>query len=435
MNYLIIGADAAGLSAANRIRSKTDGKITVIEKGRFISYAACGMPYFIGDEIESYKALLGRSVEYFKKKNIDVITQTEALEIDRNNKIVYCKGQIDKAAYDKLLIATGAEPFIPPIRIDSKKVFTLKTIEDAIRIKDFIKNNAPKKVAIIGAGAIGVEMAEQFGKIGLSVLMIERLPQILPIIDSDLAGVIQNYLTELGIEIKTGVSVESIEDFDKAVITSDAGRFSADFVLLSVGVKPNNKLAESAGVKLGYKGAIAVDRHMKTSDDSIYAAGDCAQTYHRLLGNRFVPLGTTANKQGRIAGLAMSGEDVRFSGVVGSAILRCFDKSVARSGIGVEQAARENIPVKSVTIKSGSKAHYYPTTQKMIMRIVFKDDGTIVGAQIVGGGAERINTLAMAIAGSMKLDELYSQDFAYSPPFSPVWDPILVAAYEGLKKL
>jgi len=278
-------------------------------------------------------------------------------------------------------------------------------------------------------------MAEQFGKIGLSVLMIERLPQILPIIDSDLAGMVEKYMTESGIEIRTGVSVKSIEESESVVIATDVGEFYADFVLVSVGIKPNNKLAKSAEIKLGYKGAIAVDRYMRTSDDSIYAAGDCAETYHRLLGNRFIPLGTTANKQGRIAGLAMSGEDVKFSGVLGSAILRCFDRSVARSGIGVEEAARENIAVKSVTIKSGSKAHYYPSTKKLTLRLVFKEDGTIVGAQIVGGGAERINTLAMAIAGSMNLDELYSQDFAYSPPYSPVWDPILVAAYEGMKKL
>ncbi len=435
MKYLIIGADAAGLSAANRIRSKTDGKITVMEKGRFISYAACGMPYFIGNEIDNYEALLGRSVEYFKKKNIDILTETEAVKIDRLNKIVFCRGKTDKIAYDKLLIATGAEPFVPQISISSEKVFTLKTIDDSIKIKNFIKKNAPKKVTIIGAGAIGIEMAEQFNRIGLSVLMIERLPQILPIIDSDMAETIQNYLTEIGIRIRTETSLQTIEESKNIKIVTDNGEFDTDFVLLSVGVKPCSNLAKSSGIKLGYKGAIAVDRSMKTSDDAIYAAGDCAETYHKLLGNRFIPLGTTANKQGRIAGLAMTGIDVKFAGVVGTAILRCFDMGVARSGIGVDQAALENIPVASVTIKSESKAHYYPTTKKVTLRIIFKSDGTVVGAEIIGGGVERINPLAMAIAHSMKLDELYKQDFAYSPPYSPVWDPILVAAYEGMKKL
>lgn len=435
MKYLIIGADAAGLSAANRIRSKTDGKIIVVEKGKFVSYAACGMPYFIGNEISNYEALLGRSVEYFKKKNIDILTETEAVKIDQLNKIVFCRGKADKIAYDKLLIATGAEPFIPQVPISSERVFTLKTIDDSIKIKNFIKKNTPKKVTIIGAGAIGIEMAEQFNRIGLSVLMIERLPQILPIIDSDMAETVQNYLTEIGIRIKTETSLQAVEESKNIKVVTDNGEFDTDFVLLSVGVKPCSDLTKSSGIKLGYKGAIAVDRSMKTSDDTIYAAGDCAETYHKLLGNRFIPLGTTANKQGRIAGLAMTGIDAKFAGVVGTAILRCFDMGVARSGIGVEQAARENIPVVSVTIRSESKAHYYPTTKKMTLRIIFKSDGTVVGAEIIGGGVERINPLAMAIAHSMKLDELYKQDFAYSPPYSPVWDPILVAAYEGMKKL
>jgi len=329
---------------------------------------------------------------------------------------------------------------------DLQGVFTLKEFQDGISIKGFVENSRPKKGVIIGGGYIGVEMAESFRHAGMEVTVVEALPRIMAIMDEDLGGIVADELVRNKVNVITGKKVVALKGGSdvQGVTLEDGTSIDADCVLLSIGVAPNSNIAEEAGLTLGRRKAILVDRYLRTSDPGIYAAGDCATVYHRLLcDNVYIPLGLTANRQGKMCGENIirdisNNTLIPFPGVIGTAVTKVFGLEVAKTGIGqaeIEQNLLRHI--SSAKIKAKTLPGYFPGSSEMWVKIFFEEHtGLIKGGQIVGGPGSglRINTIVAAISSSMRLDELYALDAAYAPPFSPVWDPLLIAAREGMRR-
>jgi len=434
--YVVIGGIAAGMSAASRIKKvDKNSEVIVLEKGEFISYGACSMPYYIANPEGDYKDLIVLSVEdAINKRGIDVRTNHLALGISVNEKRVFYKeltsGKEKSIDYDRLVIATGASPIKPPIAgVDNDNVFSLRTLNDGIRIKKFIEEKKPKKAVIVGAGYIGLEMAESLTSLGIQVVIIEMLEKPMPLYNESIVETILKTLEENGVKTYFSSKVERIEGNK---VYSTAGEFDADMILLATGVKPNVSLAKDAGIELGVKGAIAVDSKMETSVSGIYAAGDCAESINRITNRKiYVPLGTVANKHGRIAGLNAARELARFPGAIMSAEFKLFDKEVARCGLTLKEAIDDGFDPVEIVITASSAAHgvkeRYPIQVAMIGD---RKSGKLLGCQMIGkkGVAHRINIVATAIFNGNTAKEFSMFDLAYAPPFSPVWDPVLIAA-------
>ena len=339
MRIVIIGAVAAGTSAAAKARRNSeDAEIVVYEKDGDISYSGCGMPYFIGGLVRSADDLTPRDPAFFKTKyNVDVLTRHEVLAIELEKKRVTVKnlntGEILMDTYDKLVIATGAAAAAPPIRgADKPHVFMLRNVNHARNIKAFLDDNHPKSAAIIGTGFIGLEMCENLSELGVGVTLLEKLPQVTPALDADMAAHVEEHLIKNGVVVHTDVTVREITE--QSVVLADGREIGADMVLIATGVRPNTALAAAAGVELGVSGAIRVDKRMRTNIEDIYACGDCIETYDVVTGKPFYrPLGSTANKTGRIAGDSVTGGDLEFRGVLGTGIFRVFDLAVAQTGL------------------------------------------------------------------------------------------------------
>ncbi len=434
--YVIIGGVAAGMSAASRIKKiDKSAEVVVFEKGEFISYGACGMPYYISNPDGDYRDLIVLTVEDARnKRGIDVRTNHLVMGISPNEKRVYYKelisGKEKSIAYDRLVIATGASPVKPPIPgVDNDNVFSLRTLKDGIKIKNFIKDRKPKKAVIIGAGYIGLEMAESLKECGIEITLIEMLEKPMPQFNEKIINEILTTLQENGVNTFFSTVVERI---DTNKVITDKGEFDADFVLLATGVKPNTQLAKDAGIELGIKGAIAVDSKMETSVSGIYAAGDCAESIHRITNRKiYVPLGTIANKQGRVAGLNAARELVRFPGAIKSAEFKLFDREVASCGLTLKEAIEEGFDPVEITITASSAAHGYKERYPIhIAMIGDRKTGKLLGCQMIGktGVGHRINIVATAIFNGNTAREFSMFDLAYAPPFSPVWDPVLIAA-------
>ncbi|NLP30008.1 MAG: CoA-disulfide reductase [Clostridiales bacterium] len=435
---IVIGGVAAGMSAASKAR-RTDPnlEVTVYTDGEYISYAGCGLPYFIGGRIASKEDLIARSITDFKKQNIDVHTLSKVESIDPQNKKVFIRdlkeNKLFEDNYDKLIIGTGARPFVPGLDgMHLNGIFTLRTINDSLNIIEFLKKERPKNISIIGGGYIGLEMAENFVENGCKVTVIERAPHIIPNMDADMAEILTKYLLEKGVDIRTGETVKGFSGNSsvKSVIT-DQGEIPTDFVLLSIGVVPNTEIVEGTGIKLGLRNAILVDRKMNTNIDGIFAAGDCATAYHIVTGKDvYMPLGTTANKQGRVAGENAAGGDAQFKGVIGTGIARVMEMEVSRTGLSERECQDLGIHYETRKIQSMTAAHYCPNSNSIHLKLIAeRDTGCLLGAQIVGyaGAALRIDMLATAITIRSTVSQLIDMDLAYSPPFSPVWDPVLIA--------
>jgi NADPH-dependent 2,4-dienoyl-CoA reductase/sulfur reductase-like enzyme len=446
---IVIGGVAAGMSAASRARKLKPGmEILVFEKGGYVSYAGCGLPYLISDRVKSSDNLVIYDAKFFKeKRNIDVFLHHEVTAIFPRQKTVTIRniatGANREYTYDKLLIATGARPFVLPIKgMDSPGVFTLRPLEDGIAIKEYIGRSSPKRGLLIGAGYIGMEMAESFTEAGMKVTMLEKMPNILGTMDSEITEIIEKELERNAVTVlKSKAVVEFAGEnshLSRAILDSGES-LDADIAVVGAGLRPNSEIAKEAGIELGKTGAIKINTRMETSIPDIYAAGDCAEVYHLVLGrNVYVPLGTTANKQGRVAGENVAGGNASFPGIVGTAIFKTFDLEVGRTGITEKEAKVEGIDYAANVIEHHSRAPYYPGVSQIRVKLVAdRSTGRLLGAQMVGreGVSKRIDVFATAITVKMPVHEIRDLDLGYAPPFAPPYDPVLVAADELHKKL
>ena len=445
---VVIGGVAAGMSAASRARRLNPKiEIMVFEKSGFVSYGSCGLPYFVSDVIKAPENLVVYDAKFFKeKRNIDVYLHHEVLKIFPAKRSVLVKDlEKDKefeVGYDKLVIATGARAVKPNIKgIDLNGIFTIRFLEDGIAIKNFIRENSPKKALIIGAGYIGMEMAEALVSLGIDVTIVEVMPNILGSMDDEINEVVEAELQKNGVKLLKSTSVvEFVGDgFVRKAILNNGSSLNVDLVIVGAGIKPNSEIARDAGIEIGRSGAIAVNQRMETNIPGVFAAGDCAEAFHLVLGRPvYIPLGTTANKQGKVAGENAVGGNAIFKGIVGTAVFKVFELEVARTGISEKQAKEEGIDYVSTVIEHGSRAHYYPGGSKIRVKLIAeRKTGRLLGAEMVGrdGVAKRIDVFATALHARMSIDEIAGLDLSYAPPFAPVWDPILIAANDIEKKL
>ncbi|NQV29520.1 MAG: FAD-dependent oxidoreductase [Candidatus Marinimicrobia bacterium] len=439
---VIIGGDAAGMSAASKIRRiQPEAELIVFEKGRHISYAACGIPYWISGVVEDGGKLEVLTAETARnKRNIDVRLGHEVTRIDIAHRVVSVHNhetgdQFDQP-FDGLLIATGASATIPPIPgIDKTGVFSLRSLTDGQLIIDYIKDNEVAHATIIGGGYIGLEMAESFRQRNIAVTIVERADQLAATFDKDILESVTEHVLEQGVDLRLNTTVISIESVEKGLQINTTGEsIKSDIVLVSSGVGPNSKLASDAGIALGAGRAIRIDEHMETSIPGVYAAGDCAAHKHLVLNEDvWIPLAPTANRGGRIAGENMAGIASRFKGMLGTASVKVFDFTIAQTGLTGYQANQSGLfgEIETSMITAGSRAHYYPgSTPVTIKLVVEKSSKRLLGAQMVGRAdiAKRLDVLATAITAKMTVEDIGMLDLSYAPPIAPVYDPIHVAA-------
>lgn len=489
LKVLIVGGVAGGASAAARLRRLDEtAEIIVFEKGEYISYANCGLPYYIGEVIKKKERLIVQTPENMRERfNIDIRVNSEVISIDRKSKTVEVldrsNNRIYTESYDRLILSPGAEPVKPRLGgVDSQRVFTLRDIPDTYRIKDFIDNSRPENAVIVGAGFIGLEMAENLHERGIRVTIVELSDHVMGPLDPDMAAFVHQYLRSKGISLylKNGVS-EFVPDGERiGVKLSDGRLLPADMVILAVGVRPNVKLAAAAGLKLGKSGGIAVDEFMQTSDPDIYAVGDAVEVQDFMgtvlknvaTGGRaasgekaaavdeasdnaatmraepgkepgtepgtepvrtvLVPLAGPANKQGRIAADNICGRNVKYNGTQGTSIVKLFDMTVAQTGLNEKRLKEMGADYEKSFTYSLSHAGYYPGSTPMTIKLLFeKTDGTILGAQIVGydGVDKRIDVIATAIRAGMTVFDLQELELSYAPPFSSAKDPVNIAGF------
>ena len=442
MKVIIVGGVAGGASAAARLRRLDEqAEIIMFERSGFVSYANCGLPYYIGGSITEEEALTLQTPESFRRRfQIDVRVRHEVMEIHAAEKNVTVKnletGETFTESYDKLILSPGARPTVPNIiGTDCDRVFTLRTVEDTLSIKRFVEENDVKSVVIAGGGFIGLEMAENLRELGLDVTLIQRPKQVLAPLDEDMAVMLHRTLRAHGIKLRLGASVEGFTQEENRVTTllKDEESVQSDMVLLAIGVTPDTKLAKDAGLELGQKGSIVVNDRMETSDPNIYAVGDAVEVYHYVTGHKtLISLAGPANKQGRIAADNICGGDSRYKGSQGSSVLKLFDLTAAATGINEKTAKMEGIPYDKIILSPLNHAGYYPGGKNMVMKVLFnKEDNRLLGAQIVGyeGVDKRIDVLATAIHCNMKATELAELDLAYAPPYSSAKDPVNMAGF------
>lgn len=441
-HLIIIGGVAAGTKAAAKARrEKPDLKITLYTESKYISYSACGMPYYIQDLIKDEKQLIVRTPEYFKdKENIDIRIQHKVLRILPEKHKVEVENletaKIFSDEYSKLLIATGSRAFVPDIEgADLQNVFVLKDIDDAVNIKKHAKDC--KKIVIAGGGYIGLELLESFSVYNADITLIDRSEQILNTFDADLASHIQNYLKEeKNINIINNESVKRLvgnEDGSVRQVETSGGRiFNADMVILALGVRPNVELAKEAGIEIGKTGAIKVNERMQTNFSDIFAAGDCAETRNLVTQeDTWIPLGSTANKMGRIAAINITGGYEEFRGVLGSMVVKIFDYTASKTGLSEKEAKNLGYDYVLSIISHRDKSGYMPDTKDITIKMLAeKETGKLLGVQVIGQGEadKRVNVVAAALTAGMTVEEFMNMDLTYAPPYSPSIDPVLVAA-------
>ncbi len=446
MNIVIIGGVAAGPKVAARImRNDPKANVTVVEKGKFLSYAGCGLPYYVSGVVKTQEELMStpvgvmRDPVFFQKvKNFTIKNFTEATKINRAEKTVDIKdlntGEESSLSYDKLVICTGASPFTPPIDgADLDGVYHLHGIEDAEGIKARLAEKKALDTVIMGGGLIGLEMTEALAEHGCRVTVVEMLDHVLPIIDPEMATLVEKHMEAKGARVMTSTKVTAIKGEGKvSAVVTDKGEIPADMVIVSVGVRPNTALAKDAGLELGKRGGILTDATMLTSDEDIYAAGDCVEPIDLITGEpTFVPLGSTANKQGRVAANSVCGKNDAFPGVIGSSVCKVFDFTVARTGLTDKAAKAAGYDIVSVIAPGPDKPHFMPGAAPIFLKLTAdKDSRRILGMQAVGpgDGDKRVNAAAVAITAGMTVDEFAQVDLCYAPPYSPAMDNALVVA-------
>lgn len=436
MKVVIVGGVAGGASAAARLRRLDEhAQIIVLERGQHISYANCGLPYYVGGVItEEANLTLQTPQSFYDRFRIDVRTNTEAIEIHPEDKKVsvynHNTGETYQETYDKLILSPGAEPIKPNLPgSDDSRIFSLRTVPDTLKIRAYVEQHKPKSAVVIGGGYIGMEMAENLKHAGLEVTVVEMAEHIIAPLDSDMASLVQRYAKEKGIGLILKNGVQSFTPTESHIeVQLNHGSLTADLVLMSVGVKPESDVAQKAGISCNSKGAILVDGHMCTSKPDIYAVGDAiAVTNFVTKQEAYIPLAGPANKQGRIAADHICGRNASFKGTQGTSILKLFDMTVATTGIHELQAKQANLNYDTIITNSPSHATYYPNAKNMMIKTIFdKQSGKILGAQLVGyeGVDKRCDVLATAIRAGMTAYDLTELELAYAPPFSSAKDPV-----------
>ncbi|MYW01506.1 FAD-dependent oxidoreductase [Streptomyces sp. SID3343] len=445
---VVIGGDAAGMSAASQARRRRgadDLEIVVVERGRWSSYSACGIPYLVSGAVDGFDALIARSPEEHRKRGIDLRMGVEAEGIDRDRREITVRdlasGRTDRIGFDHLVLAMGAVPIRPPLPgIDAPGVHGVQNLEDARVLIDYLRPDQ-RRAVVIGGGYIGVEMAEALIRHGLEVTVVDRSAQPMSTLDPDMGALVHEAMEGMGIDVVTETEVVAIEVVDgraSAVLTAD-GRYPADVVVLGLGVRPNTALARDAGLPLGASGGLSTDLRMRVTADGIWAGGDCVEVLDLVSGRRrHVALGTHANKHGRVIGTNIGGDYATFPGVVGTAVSKVCDLEIGRTGLREKDAAASGFEFVTATIESTGRAGYYPGARSMTVKMIAERiTGRVLGVQIVGrdGAAKRIDTAAVALTHRMTAEDMTSLDLGYAPPFSPVWDPILVAARKAAQKV
>ncbi|MCL2007098.1 MAG: FAD-dependent oxidoreductase [Treponema sp.] len=441
MKVLIIGGVAGGATAAARLRRLDEhAEIIMFERGEHISFANCGLPYYIGGAIsERTKLLLQTPESFLRRFNVDVRVLSEVLSIDRSEKTIEVKnlktGEVYSENYDKLILAPGAAPIKPPVEgFDFQNVFTLRNVADVDRIKEYIAKNRPGRAAVIGGGFIGIEMAENLREAGLKVSIIELSDQVIAPLDIDVVTEVHHYLKKNDIELYLNNGVQKIVEVDTGLsIVLQKGSVEADMVILAIGVKPESALARDSGLELNERGGIVTDKNMRSSDPDIFAVGDAVEVTDFVTGQKaMVPLAGPANRQARIAADNICGVKSEYGGTQGSAIIKVFDMTVASTGINEKTAKRLGLSYDKVFLYLGSHAGYYPGSRQMSIKVIFElGSGKILGAQILGsdGVDKRCDVLATAIRAGMTASNLTGLELCYAPPYSSAKDPVNMAGY------
>ena len=451
---IVIGAVAAGTKAASKAkRDNPNLEVKIFTKERYISYAGCGLPYYIGGIIKEKQELLVRSPEDFKnEQGIDIFIEHEVKKIDPAEKKVVVEdlksGKTSEFPYDRLIIATGASPIVPPLdNVNLKNIFTLRSVSDAFAIRELLDSGKAKKAVVVGGGFIGLEAAENLKHRGMDVTIVELVPHILPPFDEEIALYAQNHMVSKGVNILTGEKVTGFEGTDGSVTTvkTSAGDIEADMVIMSIGVRPNTGIAVEAGIEMGVTRAIKVNKYMETNIKDIYAAGDCAENINLITGKpAWYPMGSTANKTGRIAGhnaaLANQEDALKESleGVLGTTIVRLFDVNAAKTGLSERDAIKEGYETETILVPSNDRAHYFPGYKQIITKLVVeRNTYKVLGAQVIGEGVvdKPIDTIAIAITLGAKVSDLAKLDLAYAPPFSMAMSSTILSANVMMNKL
>ncbi|MEV6552758.1 FAD-dependent oxidoreductase [Streptomyces sp. NPDC051597] len=445
---VVIGGDAAGMSAASqarRLRGPDDLEIVVFERGHFTSYSACGIPYWVGGDVEERNKLIARTPEEHRERGIDLRTRTEAVEIDTAGRRVRARdlesGEESWTAYDKLVIATGARPVRPDLPgIDAPGVHGVQTLDDGQALLDTLAATRGRRAVIVGAGYIGVEMAEALLRRKYEVTVVTRGEEPMATLDADMGRLVHEAMDAMGITTVTGAEVTKIltgaDGRVRAVATADA-EYPADVVVLGIGVEPRTELARAAGLPLGEHGGLLTDLAMRVrGNQDIWAGGDCVEVLDLVSGReRHIALGTHANKHGQIIGSGVGGGYATFPGVVGTAVSKVCDLEIARTGLREREAREAGLQFVTATIESTNSAGYYPGAAVMTVKMLAeRRTGRLLGVQIVGreGAAKRVDIAAVALTAGMTVEQVVTLDLGYAPPFSPVWDPVLVAARKAV---
>ena len=441
---LVIGGDAGGMAAASQARRRRDDlEIIALEKGHWTSYSACGIPYLVAGDVGSFDDLVARTPEQFRsRQRIDVRMRHEAMALDLDARTVEVRdieqNRTMRLDFDHLMIGTGARPIRPDLPgIDADWVKGVQTLDDGCALLEQARASRCRNVVVVGGGYIGLEMAEAFHRWGAQVTLVESMNTVMGrTLDAELGEKVGRAVAGLGVDVRLGHRVLGFTD---GAVETDAGPIPADLAVLGLGVNPNSQLAAEAGIALGVRDAIQVDRRQRTSADGVWSAGDCADTWH-LVSNRrvHIALGTVANKTARVAGINIGGGYAAFGGVVGTAITRVCGTEVARTGLTEREATDAGFEYVSATIESTARAGYFPGAEAMTVKVLAeRGTGRLLGGQIVGGdgSAKRIDTLATALHARMGVEEMIDLDLAYAPPFSPVWDPVQVAARRAAAEL
>lgn len=442
MKVVIVGGVAGGASAAARLRRLDEqAEIVMLERGEYISFANCGLPYYVGGEIAKKSALLLQTPESFHARfRVDVRTRTEAVAVDTTHKLVTVKnlatGETSQESYDRLILSPGAAPLRPPVPgFDNPRVFTLRNVPDTVRIKEFVEEEFPDSAVVVGGGYIGVEMAENLKKAGLAVTIVEMADHLIAPLDADMAAEVHRYIRSQGVDLRLNTEVKAVEEQadGKLKLALSQGELITDMVLLAAGVRPDTALARQAGLKLNARGAIVVDEFMRTSAPGVYAVGDAVEITDFVTGQKgYVPLAGPANKQGRIAADNICGIPTTYKNTQGSSVLKIFDMTVAMTGANERAAKQAGLNCDKVFTFSQSHAGYYPGAHGMSVKTVYeKETGRILGCQIVGydGVDKRCDVMAVAIRAGMTAFDLTELELCYAPPFGSAKDPVNFAGY------
>lgn len=449
---VVVGGVAAGMSAASKAKRLNPAlDIIAFEQSGYVSYGSCGLPYLISGKVAQASDLVVRTPQQFARHGIRALVHHEVTQIDTASQTVVVRDRSERSGshngarefvqpYDQLIVTTGGAAARPLLDgADRSGIFTLRTIEDAQAIQSWIAEHQPHRAVVVGGGYIGLEMAEAFRTLGLDVAIVEMLPQVLPNLDAEMAALVREELERQQVRLHLGHALEGFDgDTQVRAVYAGGEDILADMVLLGLGVRANSTLARTAGIRLGPTGAIAVTPRMETNVPNVYAAGDVAEVQHLVTRQpAYIPLGTTANKQGRVAGENAAGGDAHFDGVVGTAVVKVFGLEVARTGLTEAEADRAGLTAASVRIQQPAIAHYLPGHTSLDVKLVWeKASGRLLGAQIVGaqGAAKRIDVVAALLQTGGSVDNLARLDLSYAPPYAPVWDPLLVAANAALKE-